>query len=173
MQTAEYLKESARTAQSGVLYPENVSPANLKNALYAFVEFGESLDVIKKALVYDHGTVLYSRKKNLKTPVDLTSGKEDIIHGIIGVATEASEIAEILLTHLRTEGETLDTVNLKEELGDVMWYIAMILRSLDTSFEEIMEMNIRKLYARFPEKFDTHYAVNRDLPKERATLEGS
>ena len=43
-----------------------------------------------------------------------------------------------------------DEEHAKKELGDVMWYIAMICESFDWSLEEIMSMNIDKLIARYP-----------------------
>ena len=42
----------------------------------------------------------------------------NIIHGAIGLATEAGELSEAF--------ETGDVVNIKEELGDALWYITLI-----------------------------------------------
>jgi hypothetical protein len=53
-----------------------------------------------------------------------------------------------------------------------MWYIAILLRELDLDFESLLQLNIDKLKARFPEKFTESHALNRDLDKERDILEG-
>lgn len=52
--------------------------------------------------------------------------------------------------------------NLKEELGDVLWYIATTAAGAGISLDEIMENNIEKLRKRYPEGFDAERSVNRD-----------
>ena len=96
--------------------------------------------------------------------------KIDLLHAAIGMQTEAAEFSDMLKKHI-FYGKPLDKVNLKEELGDQLWYIAMALRALDTTFEAVMERNIEKLKARYPDKFTEELAENRDLDKEREILE--
>lgn len=55
----------------------------------------------------------------------------------------------------------LDREHLKKELGDVMWYMAMICYSFGFDLDEILQMNIDKLKARYPEGFDTERANHR------------
>jgi NTP pyrophosphatase (non-canonical NTP hydrolase) len=94
----------------------------------------------------------------------------DLLHASIGMQTEAAEFSDMLKKHF-FYGKPLDKVNLREELGDQLWYIAMALRALDTTFESVMERNIEKLKARYPDKFTEELAENRDLTKEREILE--
>ena len=68
-------------------------------------------------------------------------------------------------------GKPLDEVNLKEEVGDLLWYIAIICDELNTSFDEIMSTNIEKLRARYGGKFSEVKALNGNLQTERAILE--
>ena len=52
--------------------------------------------------------------------------------------------------------------HMKRELGDIMWYVAQACMALDTDFNEIIEMNVEKLKARYPGgEFDVHYSENR------------
>ena len=52
--------------------------------------------------------------------------------------------------------------HLKRELGDIMWYVAQACIGLDISLDEVMEMNVEKLVARYPGgSFDVHYSENR------------
>lgn len=95
----------------------------------------------------------------------------DLLHAGIGLATEGGEFLDALKKHL-FYGKELDTVNLAEELGDILWYVALAMRALDTTFDEQMDINIKKLAARYPEKFDEFLAENRDLQVERGILEG-
>jgi NTP pyrophosphatase (non-canonical NTP hydrolase) len=97
--------------------------------------------------------------------------KIDLLHAAIGMQTESAEFSDMLKKHL-FYGKPLDVVNLTEELGDQMWYIAMALRALGTDFETVMERNISKLRVRYPDKFTEDLAENRDLCKERGILEG-
>jgi NTP pyrophosphatase (non-canonical NTP hydrolase) len=59
------------------------------------------------------------------------------------------------------QGHELDREKLRKELGDVLWYMAMLLDGVDMTFEEVMEANIAKLKARYPEKFSTRDSVRR------------
>lgn len=94
----------------------------------------------------------------------------NLLHATMGISTEAGELLDALKKHL-AYGKEIDKVNLAEEVGDVLWYVAIILRELNMSFEEVMDMNINKLQRRFPDKFTEEAALNRDLNKEREQLE--
>jgi NTP pyrophosphatase (non-canonical NTP hydrolase) len=58
-------------------------------------------------------------------------------------------------------GKKLDVANVKEEIGDIMWYIALLCRTLEFDLDEILEENIAKLQKRYPEKYTDHHAVTR------------
>lgn len=96
----------------------------------------------------------------------------NLLHAALGLATEAAEIADALKKHIYY-GKPLDKVNLAEEIGDQMWYCAIVARELGLTFEQIQETNIQKLKARYGEKFTEEAAVNRNLDKEREILETS
>lgn len=98
--------------------------------------------------------------------------KENIrlLHACIGLCTEAGEALDALKKHLYY-GKELDKVNLKEEMGDLFWYMAIMADTLDIEFEEIMTKNINKLKARYGDKFSEDKAINRDLDTEREILE--
>ena len=52
--------------------------------------------------------------------------------------------------------------HLKRELGDIMWYVMQACMGLETCLDEIIEMNVDKLKARYPGgEFDVHYSENR------------
>lgn len=53
------------------------------------------------------------------------------------------------------------------------WALVYITcRAYDIDFEQMLEININKLKARYPEKFTEEAALNRDLEQERNVLEG-
>jgi NTP pyrophosphatase (non-canonical NTP hydrolase) len=94
-----------------------------------------------------------------------------VMHGAMGVVTEAGELMDAMKRHL-IYSKPLDRTNVIEEVGDQLWYIALVLRSIGSTFEEAMDLNIAKLRVRFPDKFDPERALNHDLVAERAALQG-
>lgn len=100
----------------------------------------------------------------------LNNEKIRLLHVAMGIQTEAAEFTDMLKKHI-FYGKPLDEVNLKEELFDMTWYIAIALDVLGYTFEEGFKTNIDKLKARYPEKFTEDSANNRDLKVERQILE--
>jgi len=106
----------------------------------------------------------------------LDSMQMELLHSAIGISTESGEILDAFKKHL-IYGADLDIINLTEELGDIMWYVAIMTRYLKnltgaTLEDDILELNIDKLKARYPDKFTEKDALNRDLDKEREILAG-
>ena len=97
-------------------------------------------------------------------------GTKRLLHAGIGMATEAGEFLDSLKKHI-FYGKELDRVNLKEEMGDLFWYLAIACDELGVEFEPLMETNIAKLKARYGEKFTEERAEKRDLETERQILE--
>lgn len=97
-------------------------------------------------------------------------GTKRLLHAGFGLSTEAGEFLDALKKHI-FYGKELDRVNLKEEMGDLFWYLAIACDELDVEFESLMETNIAKLKARYGEKFTEQRAENRDLSAERTILE--
>lgn len=88
-----------------------------------------------------------------------------LLHAGMGMATEAGEFVDALKKHIYY-GKPLDRTNLKEEIGDLLWYAALACDHLGYDLESAMEDNIAKLRIRFPEKFTEEKAVSRDTQKE-------
>ena len=93
-----------------------------------------------------------------------------LLHAAYGIVTEAGELLDAI-KKATFYGKPLDTVNVAEEIGDLMWYIAIACDALATDLGDIMDRNIAKLRTRYPDKFTTEAATNRDLDAERKTLE--
>ncbi len=112
-----------------------------------------------------------------EAPVDkaivMLSGKRQarLLHGALGCSTESGELLDALKKHIFYQ-KPLDTGNLFEECGDIMWYVAIICNEMQWPLEEVMSANIRKLQARYPDKFTTKAAVQRDLFAEQQAMSG-
>ena len=81
-----------------------------------------------------------------------------------GISAEAGEFTEVI-KKIFLQGKSYNEDNvfhLKRELGDICWYIAQACMALDTTFEEVLQMNYEKLSARYPEgTFDIFRSENR------------
>ena len=95
---------------------------------------------------------------------------DGLIHGAVGLCTEAGELQDMLKKHVMY-GKPLDITNAVEECGDALWYIAIVLSKAGVTLEDCMDRNIAKLRVRFPDKYTNQAALNRDLSAERAELE--
>ena len=100
---------------------------------------------------------------------EIQSGDDGIpIHRLItaalGMGAESGEFTEVV-KKIVFQGKPVNEDNIfhmKRELGDIMWYVAQACMSLDTTIDEIIEMNVEKLKARYPGgEFDVHYSENR------------
>ena len=89
---------------------------------------------------------------------------ERLMTGAIGLNAEGGEVMEIV-KKLVFQGKNWneETVfHLKRELGDCMWYMMQCLIALESSVEEVVEMNVEKLEKRYPGgTFDPFYSENR------------
>ena len=84
-----------------------------------------------------------------------------LLNGVLGLTGEAGEVSDLVKKGIFHE-KGIDETHLKKELGDVMWYIAMICHACGFDLDEILQMNVDKLKARYPEGFDTERANNRN-----------
>lgn len=94
-----------------------------------------------------------------------------LLHAAMGLSTESAELLDAFKKHL-FYGKHLDIINFREELGDILWYVALALDELDVSFETCARLVIDKLRVRYPERFTEQRAENRNLIAERDALEG-
>ena len=74
----------------------------------------------------------------------------------LGLNGEAAEFSELIKKCIFQGREYTDEVHaeLKSELSDIMWYIAQGCIALDTTIDELMEINTSKLKERYPDGFD-------------------
>ena len=109
-----------------------------------------------------HYAALLTRMNNLELEDDCNI--PPLITAAFGLTAEAGEFTEVV-KKIILQGKPYNEENvfhMKRELGDICWYIAQACMALDTSFDEIMEMNVEKLKARYPGgEFDVHKSENR------------
>lgn len=78
------------------------------------------------------------------------------LHGMVG------EIGEIHSLYQKTyQGHVFDPEHAKKEVGDLLWFIAEYCTSQGWTMEEVAQLNIEKLRARYPEGFDAEKSLFR------------
>ena len=88
-------------------------------------------------------------------------------HCAYGLVTESAEIMDMLKKH-KFYGREFNMVNLKEEVGDLLYYVHILLDEIDYSIEDCMEDNIKKLKLRYPDRFED--VIVRDTKTELAHI---
>lgn len=171
-ETTEQYMDAADKINSGLYFGDRVGVEELKRALDDFIIAAQALDKYKKVLFRGRTREVVGLDRLLRERLvrDYIKPQDaDMLHGAIGIFTEAGEIAEALYKEF--EGEPADKVNFLEEVGDLLWYINRILRWAGSNFLREMRRNISKLTGRHGETFNAERDVNRDLSNEREILE--
>ena len=87
-----------------------------------------------------------------------------LLTAALGLTAESGEFTEVV-KKIILQGKPYNEDNIfhmKRELGDICWYLAQACMALDTTFDEIIEMNVDKLESRYPGgSFDVHKSENR------------
>ncbi len=96
----------------------------------------------------------------LNSDVDI----QRLLTASLGICAEGGEFTEVV-KKIVFQGKPYNEENvfhMKRELGDICWYLAQACMALDTTFDEVIEMNVEKLKARYPGgEFDVHFSENR------------
>jgi NTP pyrophosphatase (non-canonical NTP hydrolase) len=106
--------------------------------------------------------------KRTEKPLDLPGSLQ---HGMLGIVTEAGEMGDTIKRvviygaaldePVEKDGGKTRRENVREEIGDLLWYIAVIANNLGINLDEAAEENIAKLQKRYPEKYSDTDAMAR------------
>ena len=109
----------------------------------------------------DFGQLL-SRMTDLEAEYDADVPR--LLTAALGMSAECGELVEIIKKIL-LQGKSYNednVIHMKKEAGDVLWYMSQLCIALNTTFEELMEINYQKLSARYPEgTFSVYKSENR------------
>ena len=105
---------------------------------------------------------LLARMTELETTADADVPR--LLTAALGMSAECGELVEIIKKIL-LQGKSYNednVIHMKKEAGDVLWYMSQLCIALNTTFEELMEINYQKLSARYPEgTFSVYKSENR------------
>lgn len=79
---------------------------------------------------------------------------EQLTNMALGIAGESGEVIDHIKKHV-FHGHDLDDAKVKEEIGDLLFYVAGIATMLGYDLDEIAYNNVKKLEKRFPKGFST------------------
>lgn len=79
------------------------------------------------------------------------------LHGMVGEIGELHSIYQKMYQGHKEVGYD----HFKKELGDLLWFVAEYCTAMGWTLEDIMQMNIDKLKARYPDGFDTEHSIHR------------
>jgi len=105
----------------------------------------------------------YSKNANKTIQKDMST-KDKLLQGSIGMTGESAEVMDLIkkIAFQKHKMTSRKRKKIIEELGDVMWYANLIIESIETTWEEILINNNKKLAKRYPKgKFDSLDSMNR------------
>lgn len=77
--------------------------------------------------------------------------EHEILTWGLGIAGEAGDVASCIKKTFAHKNDQRQGI--RENIGDTLWYAAMICNFFGWDFQEILDENIKKLKERYPEGF--------------------
>ena len=105
-------------------------------------------------------TINEYQKLAMRTLNPALSETEVLLNGVMGLCGESGEAIDLVKKWMM-QGHALDKAHLAKELGDVAWYLAETATAIGYDLETILQANIDKLKARYPEGFDADRSQHR------------
>lgn len=84
---------------------------------------------------------------------------ECTLHALHGLVGEVGEIHSMFQKFY--QGHRIEAEHLQKEVGDLLWFVAELCTAYNWSLENIMQQNIDKLMARYPDGFDEYKSTHR------------
>lgn len=84
----------------------------------------------------------------------------NLLHAALGLSGEVGEFVDTVKREF-VYGQALDVDNLQEELGDILWFVALACQTLQKNMADIAAANIDKLATRYPGTYTDHHAAER------------
>lgn len=87
------------------------------------------------------------------------SNNDLMMHAALGACSEAGEVAGLFQKVY--QGHPLEDEHLAKEIGDLLWFVAELCTAIGYNMNDIADMNIEKLIARYPEGFKAEQSLHR------------
>lgn len=118
-------------------------PGELHNTApgYKVLPAGEGLELLAALNAWREYTLPLMKR--------MPTFRDNLMHAGAGVAGEAGELVDAIKKHW-AYNKPLDTTNIMEEAGDLLFYLFALLDMCDLSLEEVIDANTVKLRRRYP-----------------------
>ena len=113
---------------------------------------GKGLELL--AALAAHSTLTLPLRKNIGTLAD------DLMHCAAGTSGEAGELLDAIKKNW-AYNKPLDLENIREEAGDLLFYLLSLLDLLEIPLYEVIEANTKKLAKRYPAGYSDKAAQER------------
>ena len=132
----------------------------------------DSKEVIEHRMFVDDVTsdatfdcdVFLERIKELQDGDADWANPQRLLTGAIGICSEGGELLDLVKKIIFQGKEPSEELRnkVKNELGDVMWYVQQVLITMEWDLEEVLAENTKKLSGRYPEGFSVDKSENRE-----------
>ena len=137
----------------------------IEHAQEEAIDLLKYLEHLKQVVDSDGITANDYQRAALRTAKGMVFGEDKtrfmLMNAALGMAGESGEVADIVKKHT-FQGHDLDVNHVAEEIGDVLWYVAIGAEAIGLSLGEVAQMNIEKLKRRYPDGFDKSRSINRE-----------
>lgn len=99
------------------------------------------------------------QKAALRTAKEMDNCKQ-LMNAALGICGEGGEVAD-MVKKSAFQGHSMNVTHVAKELGDVLWYIAVGAKAIGYTMDEIGQMNLAKLEARYPNGFEVERSLHR------------
>jgi NTP pyrophosphatase (non-canonical NTP hydrolase) len=151
--------ELAKQYKSNLAYDTPLDVTNVKEELGDLMYF---IARLTEELKFKNKDSLQEKLQKIITDKPEYEGKPSQLDMVFSIATRAGGVYAGLVTN--------DGPAIVRSIMDLMFNIKIFSVILDTDLSKIMEANIEKLKKRFPEKFETEEALNRDVESESEAI---
>ena len=83
-----------------------------------------------------------------------------LMNAMLGLSGEVGECCDLVKKHYFQDGRDI-LESLKDELGDVLWYVVEAASAVGWDLEEIAQHNVNKLRKRYPAGFEADRSLHR------------
>lgn len=80
-------------------------------------------------------------------------------HALFGIASETGEL--LGLWQKAMQGHAINDEHMLKECGDILWMLSELLTAKGYALDDVAQMNIDKLKARYPDGFDAEHSLHR------------
>ena len=115
------------------------------------------LAIASKALDVDLDTIFQTDVVKQSDDLDST---QQLLNGALGLAVTSGEIIDLIKKHL-FQGHVLNDIYIKSSLCCIYRYLCVSADALEIDVNTILQMNIDKLKARYPDGFEADRSINR------------